>query len=168
MSRKATNGFAERGDTSVPERDGDPRADRPTTRPPFDPAKFAREAESTLTTSEPPASERPTPRAFPCVKLTAAQRGRAERDILSSAPDVEEVATSTDARDALGSEMVPVLVASREELEWFALSSEANSLLSFVDGDSQIDSLCVKANLTSTDAARILLELAEQGIVSFR
>jgi len=161
------NGAADRSGERIPERDGDPRAERPTARPPFDPERFAREAESKLM-EEPPQSGRPTPRAFQCLELAAEQRGRAVRDILNSAPDLQELATSTDARDALGGETVPVLVASREELEWFALSPVASHLLSYVDGVSPIDALCAKARLASADGARVLLDLAEQGIVSFR
>lgn len=135
-------------------------SERPTARPPFDPAQFAQEAESSLRRVENRPSRRATPRAFPqpllAVSRTAPEEGA------SSTPLVKT------QNNALAAEAVPVLAMSQQELEWFALSPAASRLVAQVDGVSRVDAVCLQAALTRAEGALILLELSEQGIVTFR
>jgi hypothetical protein len=57
---------------------------------------------------------------------------------------------------------------SRQELEWFALSPAAGRLIAQVDGVSRVDAVCMQAAVPGTEGTLILLELSEQGIVTFR
>jgi hypothetical protein len=57
---------------------------------------------------------------------------------------------------------------SRQELEWFALSPAASRLIAQVDGIAQVETVCSKAGLPRTEGMLILLELSDQGIVTFR
>jgi hypothetical protein len=134
--------------------------ERPTARPPFDPARFARESEMALSTGQAPESAAPTVRgpAVPRPRVSA---------IVSSGPELEQ-AVILNLRDALGGDAVPVLVASPDELGWFDLPPEAARLLALVNGVSSLDTICARANVASQDGAQTLLELAERGIVSFR
>jgi hypothetical protein len=162
-----SSGQREAHDGRVPAPENDQRAERATVRPPFDPARFALESESKLGFARPPPSNRPTPRSLlrPVLRAPPWAKGRA---VAHSAPELLEFATTVDAREALGSDAVPVLVMSLEELEWFALSPKAKDLLRHVNGVLPIDSLCSKANIAPPEGATVLLELAEQGIVTFR
>ncbi len=63
---------------------------------------------------------------------------------------------------------VPVLAMSRQELEWFALSPAASRLMAQVDGIAAVDAVCTQAVLPRNEGTLILLELADQGIVTFR
>ena len=134
---------------------------RPTTRPPFDPAGFALESETALSTAPAPKPAAPA-RGGPAVA-----HSREASAIVSSGPELEQGAI-VNLRDALGGDAVPVLVASRDELDWFDFPAEASRLLAHVNGISSLDSVCATANVASQDGAQLLLELAEQGIVSFR
>src|SRR5208283_4080141 len=95
----------------------------------FDPAEFAKEAESRLQQTDEPASRRDTPRAFPAAPLTAGafpnERG------------ASGATTSPPTRSPDG-DRIPVLIVSREELEWFALSPTASRLIAQLDGISPI------------------------------
>jgi hypothetical protein len=79
-----------------------------------------------------------------------------------------EIATTTQhAREVLGPDAVPQLVMSKDELEWFALSPEASRLIEHIDAKATIDVVCARARIATPEGATILLELAEQGIVTF-
>jgi hypothetical protein len=71
-------------------------------------------------------------------------------------------------RRSLAPEAIPMLAMSRQELEWFALSPAAGRLIAQVDGESRVDAICLQAAVPSTEGALILLELSDQGIVTFR
>jgi len=129
--------------------------ERPTVPPPFDAAKFARDSERVLSSSRAPDSGAPT------VRGDAVNRASDVRGILPSSPELEQT-------EALGDDTVPVLIASPDELGWFGLPPQAPSLLAHIDGVSSLDAICAKANMTPQDGALILLELAEQGLVTFR
>jgi len=135
-------------------------AERPTTRPPFDPAQFAQEAESRLRHSQSPASRRATPRAFPRPTLALASRATTRESAAS--------ARERQGRETLASNAVPVLAMSRQELEWFALSPAASRLIAQVDGIAAVDAVCTQAELPRIEGTLILLELSDQGIVTFR
>ena len=135
-------------------------SERPTARPPFDPAQFAEEAESKLRHAEARPSRRATPRALPRPPL------------LASRTSPEEGATAALETRALrqnpAPEAIPLLAMSRQELEWFALSPAAGRLIAQVDGVSRVDAVCLQAGVPDTEGALILLELCDQGIVTFR
>lgn len=146
--------------------DDDGVGERPTLRPPFDPEAFARESESGLHETVPASSLRPTPRAFQRPEVPPLEWGTT-RAPLPSAPELDERAASCDALDALGADAVPVLAVPQEELEWVALPAEASRLLAHVDGLRSIEVVCTMANVAAEDGATILLDLVDQGIVSF-
>jgi hypothetical protein len=146
--------------------DDDGGGERPTMRPSFDPERFARESESGLHEADPASSRRPTPRAFRRPELPPLQWGTT-RAALPSAPELDQRATGCDPLDALGRDAVPVLVVTREELEWIELSPEASRLVGCVDGASPLDTVCAKASMAAEDGAMILLDLADRGLVSF-
>jgi hypothetical protein len=73
-----------------------------------------------------------------------------------------------DGVEALGPTSIPALIVSQEDLEWFELSPEARALLAHVDGVAPLEGLSVRANLAREDCCALLLELAKQGVVSFR
>jgi hypothetical protein len=168
MERKAMDDFSDRRTGRPPSVENDHRAERPTVRPPFDPAKFAVESEKKLQVPESPLSSRPTPRAMPRPPVPPLPPWGKMREGTRSSPELQEVATQGDARDALGADAVPVLIMSRDELEWFALPPEAIQMLRHVNGISSIDAVCMNAQIPPQEGAGILLELAERGIVLFR
>jgi hypothetical protein len=137
------------------------RNDRPTIAPPFDPEAFARDSESRLSTAPPPQSSAPT------VRGGAPERTSEMRPIAASGPELEEAGVG-DLRDALGDDTVPVVIASPDELGWLDLPPEAERLLAHINGVSTFERICAKANVTSEEGAFIVLDLAEQGIISFR
>jgi hypothetical protein len=141
--------------------------ERPTLRPPFDPETFARESESRLPDAEPASCSRPTPRALHRPEAPPLEL-RPTRTSVPSAPDIDERPAKCDALDALGQDAVPVLMVPREELESIVLPSEAHHLLACVDGFRPLETVCTMAGMRAQDGATILLELADQGVVSFR
>jgi hypothetical protein len=132
--------------------------ERPTSRPPFDPAQFAQEAESRLEGNE-SSSRRTTPPAFPRPSISVTPRALGETGLSASDPQGSET---------LAAAAVPILAMSRQELEWFALSPAASRLIGQVDGISPVDTVCTRAELPSNEGTMILLELSDQGIVTFR
>ncbi len=167
MERKAMDDFSDRRSGRPPAVEHDHRAERPTVRPPFDPAKFAVESEKKLQVPE-PSSTRPTPRALPRPPVAPLPPWGKMREGTRSSPELQEIASPSDAREALGGDAVPVLVMSREELELFALGPEAIQILGHVNGISSIDFVCAEALIPPEEGAAILLQLAERGIVIFR
>jgi hypothetical protein len=159
--------FSDRRSGRPPAVESDHRAERPTVRPPFDPAKFAVESEKKLQVPE-PSSTRPTPRALPRPPVPPLPPWGKMREGTRSSPELQETASPSDAREALGGDAVPVLIMSRDELEWFALAPEAIQILGRVNGIASIDTVCAEARISPQDGANILLELAERGIVIFR
>jgi hypothetical protein len=140
----------------------------PTARPEFDPARFARESDARIrATIEAPISRMPTVRP-PGGSADVLACPDEIREVADSIPDVEEVATNGGARDALGTDAVPCIVGSREDLPRFKLAPDAARLLSHVNGIASLEAICGKANITTEDGAFLILDLAEQGIVSFR
>jgi len=133
-------------------------SERPTARPPFDPAQFAQETESRLGLSESPSSRKETPRAFPRPSLAVTSR-----------PKVREAGSGRGpkASDNLDVKAVPLLAMSRQELEWFALSPSASRLVAEVDGLAAVETVCSRAELPCAEGSLILLELSDQGIVTF-
>jgi hypothetical protein len=154
---KQTSSGVRKGEGPAVESDA-PSA-RPTVRPPFDPAMFARDAESAFSTGEIPNSAAATVRAPPLARSAVS-------GIVPAGPALEEAAIS-NPRDALGGDAVPIAIASREEFGWFDLPPKASRLLAQLNGVSSLDTVCARANVTPEDGAEILLDLVEQGLVSF-
>lgn len=144
----------------------DGAGERPTVRPPFDPEAFARESESGLHEAVPASSLRPTMRPFHRPEVPPLEWG-ATRTPLPSTPELDEPAASCDALDALGADAVPILAVSREGLEWVVLATDASRLLAHVDGARSLEVVSAMANIATEDGAAILLDLGDQGIVSF-
>jgi len=78
------------------------------------------------------------------------------------------LARERQGRETVTPDAVPVLAMSRQELEWFALSPAASRLIAQVDGIAAVDAVCTHADLPRTEGTLILLELSDQGIVTFR
>jgi hypothetical protein len=116
--------------------------DRPTMTPSFDPAEFARASDAKLRVPD---------------EL---------RD--HGSPDVREVATISGAQDALGLDAVPLLAVAPGALAWLDLGPEAMRLVACVNGVSSLAAVCAKASMSTDEGASLLLDLAEQGVVSFR
>lgn len=153
-----------------PGRSDDHATERPTIRPPFDPEEFARESESGLHAAHPTAPP-PTPRVLhrpeaPALELTPS-RARPQSSQEAPAPELEEPTAGSDALDALGLDAVPVLGVSRDELEWVVLSADADRLLGRVDGTRTLGKIAEVARMSPGDVAAVLLDLADQGVVSF-
>jgi hypothetical protein len=140
----------------------------PTARPEFDPAKFARESDAKIRAAiEAPISRMPTVRPPESLAdvLAFPDETRAAAD---SIPDVEEVPSNGGAQDALGVDAVPCMARSREDLARSELTPGAARLLSYVNGIASLEAICGKAKITTEEGASLMLDLAEQGIVSFR
>lgn len=58
-------------------------------------------------------------------------------------------------------------MVSREELERIVLSPETSRLVTCIDGVRPLETACAMANMNPQDGATILLDLADQGVVSF-
>jgi len=141
---------------SLPSGFDDPDLDvPPTARPKFDPEEFARDSDAMVRgTAEVPRSRMPTVPPPP--------------DAAGSTPDLQEVGTIGGAREALGADAVPCVAWSREDLALFDLGAEATRLLGYVNGISSVEAICRRACVTAEEGAAVMLELAEQGVVSFR
>jgi hypothetical protein len=155
-----------------PGRSEDRVAERPTVRPPFDPETFARESESGLHETAAPTAPPPTPRVLqrpeaPLLELTPSSRGRSPSAPDTDSPDIEEPTAGDDALSALGRYTVPVLGVSRDELQWVVLSADADRLLGCVDGTRTLEKVAMLARMSPEDVAAVLLDLADQGVVSF-
>jgi hypothetical protein len=122
-------------------------------RPPFDPEQFARESESRLKVAMPaprPAKGRPSPGA-----PIAADSGPDLAEI-----DAEEVTLDLDS--------VPLLTASREEVDWIDLPAEASALVAHVNGVDTVEQICAKAGVSAEDGAYLMIDLIEREVVRFR
>jgi hypothetical protein len=149
--------------------------ERPTIVPPFDPEEFARESESGLHAAAAPTSPPPTPRVLarpeaPFLELTPSRSTRSPSS--PDAPEIEEPPVDvdldgSDALNALGLHAVPVLGVSRDELEWVVLSADADRLLTFIDGARTLEAVAAMAKTSAEEVAAVLLDLADQGLVSF-
>lgn len=113
---------------------------RITTRPPYDPAQFARDSETRLRQLDP--STRPT-LAPPPLAL-----------------DMEPEAVVAD--------WVPTLAVSRSELEWFELPQTACALLLRVNGCSTVAEIAEASGVPVNEAARFFEDLARQRVVRWR
>jgi len=138
---------------------------RSTPRPPFDPQAFAREAESRLRTADQQPNT-PSPRPLQRPKVPPLQWGRTG-DVPPAPPELQESPWTFNALDAVGADTVPVIALSSVDLGRIAMTPDASRLLNQIDGVRPLHVVCSMANMAAEEGATILLELAEQGVVSF-
>ena len=63
---------------------------------------------------------------------------------------------------------VPVVMVARDQLRWLSIDHRAGFVLSLVDGVSSLEMILDVSGMPELDALRILSELAQQRILSFR
>lgn len=63
---------------------------------------------------------------------------------------------------------VPVVMVARDQLRWLTIDHRAGFVLSLIDGVSSLEMILDVSGMPELDALRILSELAQQRIVSFR
>jgi hypothetical protein len=63
---------------------------------------------------------------------------------------------------------VPIVTVSRDQLKWLTIDHRAGFVLSLVDGVSSLEMILDVSGMPELDALRILAELAQQRIISFR
>jgi hypothetical protein len=122
-------------------RQGKPSAPPPpTVKPAWDPEKYARETDSRirLESSIPP-SARPT--------------------VPPPGPEPVHMARGTD---------VPVLAISRDDLEWFELSSSSRDLLRQVNGRDTVEALATLLRVPPEQLLTDLEGLAREGLITWR
>jgi hypothetical protein len=63
---------------------------------------------------------------------------------------------------------VPVVTVARDQLRWLSIDHRAGFVLSHIDGISSLEMILDVSGMPVLDALRILCELAQQRIISFR
>lgn len=63
---------------------------------------------------------------------------------------------------------VPMVMVPRDQLRWLSIDHRAGFVLSLVDGVSSLEMILDVSGMPELDALRILTELAQQRIISFR
>ena len=63
---------------------------------------------------------------------------------------------------------VPVVEVQRDQLRWLSIDHRAGFVLSLVDGESILEMILDVSGMRELDALRILFELVQQRIISFR
>jgi hypothetical protein len=63
---------------------------------------------------------------------------------------------------------VPVVMVPREQLRWLSIDHRAGFLLSHIDGVSSLEMILDVSGMPTLDALKILCELAQQRVISFR
>jgi hypothetical protein len=65
-------------------------------------------------------------------------------------------------------ERVPMIVVPRAQMRWLSMDHRAGFILSLIDGSSSVDMILDVSGMPKLDALRILHELAQRKIISFR
>lgn len=65
-------------------------------------------------------------------------------------------------------ERVPIVMVPRDQLRWLSIDHRAGFVLSLIDGVSSLEMLLDVSGMPELDALRILSDLAQQRIISFR
>jgi len=101
----------------------------------------------------------------------------AER-LLESDPDTEPVKVCAESCRGVLLQMytarigpldrVPLVMVARDQMRWLSIDHRAGFVLSLVDGVSSLEMILDVSGMPSLDALRILSELAQQRIISFR
>jgi len=63
---------------------------------------------------------------------------------------------------------VPFIAVPGEQLKWLSIDHRAGFVLSHVDGISSLEQILDVSGMPALDALRILYELAQQRVISFR
>lgn len=63
---------------------------------------------------------------------------------------------------------VPVVLVAREQLRWLSIDHRAGFLLSHIDGVSSLEMILDVSGMPLLDALKILTELQQQRVISFR
>lgn len=63
---------------------------------------------------------------------------------------------------------VPVLMVAQNQLKWLSIDHRAGFVLSHIDGTSSLEMILDVSGMASLDCLRILFELVQQRIISFR
>lgn len=63
---------------------------------------------------------------------------------------------------------VPIVMVARDQMRWLSIDHRAGFVLSLVDGVSSLEMILDVSGMAVLDALRILSELAQQRIISFR
>ena len=63
---------------------------------------------------------------------------------------------------------VPVVMVAREQLRWLSIDHRAGFLLSHIDGISSLEMILDVSGMPLLDALKILAELSQQRVISFR
>ena len=63
---------------------------------------------------------------------------------------------------------VPIVMVARDQMRWLTIDHRAGFVLSLVDGVSSLEMILDMCGMAELDALRILSELAQQRIISFR
>jgi hypothetical protein len=63
---------------------------------------------------------------------------------------------------------VPVVTVARDQMRWLSIDHRAGFVLSHIDGVSSLEMILDVSGMPMLDALRILCELAQQRIISFR
>jgi hypothetical protein len=137
-----------------------PDDDPPTVRPPFDPAKFARDSERALRAEE-IAAESSRPTRPPPPPLVGAAVGRHIED---PAVESSQLLVSLTVED----DDVPFLAVAAERVRALSLSPLARAFLRHMNERDCVAVICARAGLRMDDAVVAIEELSGAGVVSFQ
>jgi hypothetical protein len=156
-----------------------PDDEPPTVRPPFDPAKFARDSERALRAEEAAAdSARPTRPPPPALVPGVAGVGRSnpnggaarhleERPLeggLDAGVESSQLLVSLSVED----DDVPFLAVTAERVRALPLSPLARAFLRHMNERDCVSVICARAGLRMDDAVLAIEELSGAGVVSFQ
>jgi len=98
--------------------------------------------------------------------------------LLESDPDNEPVRACAESCRGILKQMyitrigpldrVPLVMVARDQMRWLSIDHRAGFVLSLVDGVSSLEMILDVSGMAVLDALRILSELAQQRIISFR
>jgi hypothetical protein len=98
--------------------------------------------------------------------------------LLEKDPDNEPVKTCAESCRGILKQMyitrigplerVPLVMVARDQMRWLSIDHRAGFVLSLVDGVSSLEMILDVSGMPILDALRILSELAQQRIISFR
>jgi hypothetical protein len=131
-----------------------PDDDPPTVRPPFDPAKFARDSERALRAADDAVDSATPTRPPPPPGAPQSERSAESAQLLVNL--------------AIESEDVPFLAIARDRLAGLRLSLLARMFLRFVNERDCVAVICSRSGLGMADAVLALEELSGAGVVSFQ
>jgi hypothetical protein len=63
---------------------------------------------------------------------------------------------------------VPVVIVPRDQLRWLSIDHRAGFMLSHIDGVSSVEMILDVSGMPLLEALRILFELVQQRVISFR